>query len=141
MAKYHEVFEDHEELFINFISQIDSLRDLNVKILGCNRLKEICKVSKASDILKHMTNEDVIILLNEAIFEKLEAEQKNMIVEEYVARIYFDPEKDKLTLINPDFSTFSLLLLKYGAEKCLNLKTLIKELFSEEAQEDAENNN
>lgn len=140
MAKYHEVFDDHEKLFTDFIKQIDSLHGLNVKILGCNKLKEICKVSKATDILKHMTNEDIIILLNETIFEKLEDEQQMMIVEEYVARIYFDAEKDKLTLITPDFTTFSLFLSKYGAEKCLNLKTLIKELFSEEGSEAAENN-
>ncbi len=138
MSRYHEVFEDHEELFTSFIKQIDSLQDLNIKILGCNKLKEICKVSKASDILKHMTNEDIIILLNEEVFEKLEDEQKKIIVEEYVARIYFDAEKDKLTLIAPDFSTFSLLLLKYGAEKCLNLKTLIKEIFASDSETNPE---
>lgn len=140
MAKYHEVFDDHEKLFTDFIKQIDSLHGLNVKILGCNKLKEICKVSKATDILKHMTNEDIIILLNETIFEKLEDEQQLMVVEEYVARIYFDTEKDKLTLITPDVNTFSLLLRKYGYPEYERLNETIKALYSEEGSEAAENN-
>lgn len=140
MAKYHEVFDDHEKLFTDFIKQIDSLHGLNVKILGCNKLKEICKVSKATDILKHMTNEDIIILLNETIFEKLEDQQQLMVVEEYVARIYFDAEKDKLTLITPDVNTFSLLLRKYGYPEYERLNETIKALYSEEGSEAAENN-
>ena len=140
MAKYHEVFDDHEKLFTDFIKQIDSLHGLNVKILGCNKLKEICKVSKSTDILKHMANEDIIILLNETIFEKLEDEQQLMVVEEHVARIYFDTEKDKLTLITPDVNTFSLLLRKYGYPEYERLNETIKALYSEEGSEAAENN-
>jgi len=70
----------------------------------------------------------------------LEDEQKQMVVEGLVAQIYYDLEKGKISIIKPDFTTFSLLLDKYGAEKCLTLNTLIKEIFSSEAQTDAENN-
>jgi hypothetical protein len=140
MSKYHEVFEDHEQLFTDFINQIESLADLNVKILGCNKLKEICKVSKANDILHHMTNQDIIILLNETIFEQLEEEQKLMVVEEYVARIYYDMEKDKISLITPDVNTFSLLLRKYGYPEYERLNESIKALYNQEEEETAENN-
>lgn len=140
MSKYHEVFEDHKLLFTDFIEQIESLADLNVTILGFNKLKEICKVSKANDILNHMTNQDVIILLNENIFEQLEEEQKLMVVEEYVARIYYDMDKSKLTLITPDVNTFSLLLRKYGYPAYERLNESIKALYNQEEEETAENN-
>ena len=103
-------------------------------------LKEIGKVSKTSDLVKYKTSDDVVILLNEKIFEQLSDEQKQMVVEGLVAQIYYDLEKGKISIIKPDFTTFSLLLDKYGAEKCLTLNTLIKEIFSSEAQTDAENN-
>jgi hypothetical protein len=140
MAKFTEVFDDTQTLFTNFINQIDSLSEVNVKILGNNRLKEIGKVVKANDLLKHMTNEDVIILLNEKIFDNLQDEQKMMVVEELVARLYYDSEKDKLTIINPDVNTFSLLLRKYGYDKYEVLHETIKALFAQEAEEMAENN-
>ena len=139
MAKFNEVYEDTQELFSNFINQIDSLSEVSVKILGNDRLKEIGKVVKANDLLKHMTNEDAIVILNEKIFEQLEQEQKMMVVEELVARLYFDSEKGKLSIINPDVNTFSLLLRKYGYDKYEVLHESIKALFAQEAEEEAEN--
>lgn len=135
MAKFEEVFEDTQALFDNFTNQIDSLSEVNIKILSSERLKEIGKVVKANDLLKHMTNEDVIILLNERVFHQLEDEQKNMVVEELIARVYFDAEKSKITIINPDVNTFSLLLRKYGYEKYERLNESIKAIFSQEEEE------
>ena len=140
MAKFEEVFEDTQAMFSNFTKEIDNLTQVKIKILANNRLKEIGKVVKANDLLKHMTNEDVIILLNEQIFEQLEEEQKLMVVEELIARIYFDDEKDKLTIVSPDVNTFSLLLRKYGYDKYEVLHESIKALFSQEAEVEAENN-
>lgn len=140
MAKFEEVFEDTQALFTDFTNQIDNLREVNIKILAQNRLKEIGKVVKANDLVKHMTNEDVIILLNERVFEQLEDEQKLMVVEELIARVYFDAEKEKLTIINPDVNTFSLLLRKYGYDKYEVLHESIKALFAQEAEVEAENN-
>jgi hypothetical protein len=139
MAKFNEVYQDTQELFSNFINQIDSLSEISVKILSNDKQKEICKVFKANDLLKHMTNEDAVIIVNEKIFEQLEDEQKLMVVEEHVARLYFDAEKGKLSLINPDVNTFSLLLRKYGYDKYERLNESIKALVSQEAEVEAEN--
>jgi hypothetical protein len=140
MAKFEEVFQDTQVLFNNFIGQIENLNGVNIKILAQNRLKEIGKVVKANDLVKHMTNEHIIILLNEQIFEQLDEEQKLMVVEELIARIYFDDEKEKLSIVNPDVNTFSLLLRKYGYDKYEVLHESIKALFSQEAETEAENN-
>ena len=138
MAKFIEVFEDTQSMFTNFIGQIDSLSEISVKILGNDRQKEICKVLKAGDLLKHMTNEDVVIVINERIFEQLDDEQKLMVIEEHVARLYFDAEKGKLSIINPDVNTFSLLLRKYGYDKYERLIESVKALYAQEAEEEAE---
>ena len=140
MAKFEEVFEDTQALFDGFINQIDNLTEVNLKILAQNRLKEIGKVVKANDLVKHMTNEDIIILLNEQIFEQLEEEQKLMVVEELIAQVFYDVEKEKISIIKPDVNTFSLLLRKYGYPKYEVLHESIKALFSQEDQETAENN-
>ena len=140
MAKFEEVFQDTQGLFNNFIGQIENLNGVNIKILAQNRLKEIGKVVKANDLVKHMTNEHIIILLNEQIFEQLDEEQKLMVVEELIARIYFDDEKEKLSIVSPDVNTFSLLLRKYGYDKYEVLHESIKALFSQEAETEAENN-
>jgi hypothetical protein len=129
MAEYQEVFPDHQELFTNLIAGIDSLNSVNIKVLGNNELKQVTKTIKANDLLRHESANDVYIILNETIFEPLNEEQKAMVVEEAVAQIYFDVEKDKISIIKPDFTTFSGLLVKYGHQKCLDLQALIKLMY------------
>jgi len=138
MAKFEEVFEDTQELFTKFVDQIDNLREVNIKILANNQLKEIGKVIKANDLLRHMTNEDIVILLNESIFEKLDSSQKEMLIEELIAQIYFDAEKGKVVIVKPDVITFSLLLLKYGYDSYKTLHESIKALFAQAEEEAAE---
>lgn len=140
MANFDEVFEDTHALFTNFINGVDSLREVNIKILANNRLKEIGKVIKANDLLKHMTNEDIVIILNESVFEPLEDEQKNMVVEELIARIYFDIEAGSVKIIKPDVNTFSLLLRKYGYENYERLHESIQALFAQQAEEEVDVN-
>lgn len=140
MAKFEEVFPDFEALFSSHIDSIDNLNEVNIKILANNKLKEIGKVVKANDLLRHMTNEDIIILLNETIFEQLDKEQQQIVIEELVASIYFDAEKGSIQLIKPDLNTFSLLIRKYGYEKYEALHLSIKSLFSKEGADAAENN-
>jgi hypothetical protein len=139
MSKYNEVFEDTQQLFDNFVDTIDNLREVNIKILASNRLKEIGKVVKANDLLKHMTDEDIIILLNEEIFEQLPDDQKAMVIEELIAQIYFDAEKGKVVLVKPDVHTFSLLLRKYGYDSYERLHLSIRALFSQKDEQAAEN--
>lgn len=141
MAKFEEVFEDTQALFTNYVKDIENLRNVKIKVLANNRLKEITKVAKANDLLKFMTDEDVIVLINESVFENLDDEQKLMVVEEAVTRIYFDEEKEKekVVLSSPDINTFSLLLRKYGYAKYETLHETIKAVFAQKEEEEAEN--
>lgn len=141
MSKFHEVLPDTQESFDKFIGQIESLNDVSITVIGNNRLKEVVyKVTKASDLLKYRSNDDVIILLNEEIFEQLDDDLQKMIIEEAVAQIYYDDEKGKVTIIKPDVNTFSLFLRKYGYEKYEVLQESIKTLYAAKEQENAENN-
>jgi hypothetical protein len=140
MARFEEVFEDTQTMFDTFISQIDSLREVNIKIIAQNNLKEIGKVSKASDLNKHMHSYDIVILLNEAVFEALDEEQRLMVIEELIAQVYFDAEKEKVSIIKPDLTTFSLLLDKFGYDKYKRLRESIKAVLSQNEETQVENN-
>ncbi len=136
---FQEVFEDTQTLFTTFIDSIDSLREVQIKVLGNDRLKEIGKVVKANDLLKHLAGEDIVVLINERIFEQLEDEQKLMVIEQLIAPIHFDAENSRLTIVKPDVNTYSLLLRKFGYDKYDVLHETLKTLFSKENANDAEN--
>ena len=137
---YTDVSLDTQKIFNQLIDDASLERVVNIKFLGCPELKQIGKVVKANDLLKFMTDNDVIILINEVIFDKLEQDQKELVAQELIAYIGFDFEKGKLVITQPDVSTFSLLLKKVGSEKYLRIQEIIRLAFEQLKDKEAENN-
>lgn len=137
---YTDVSAETEKIFNRLIDQADLERVVNIKFLGCPELKQIGKVVKANDLLKFMTDNDVIILINEIIFDKLEQDQKELVAQELIAYIGFDFEKGKLVITQPDVNTFSLLLQKVGSEKYLKIQEIIRLAFEQLKDKESENN-
>ena len=137
---YTDVSLDTQKIINQLIDDASLERVVNIKFLGCPELKQIGKVVKANDLLKFMTDNDVIILINEVIFDKLEQDQKELVAQELIAYIGFDFEKGKLVITQPDVNTFSLLLKKVGSEKYLRIQEIIRLAFEQLKDKEAENN-
>jgi hypothetical protein len=134
MDKYYELFKDVEDLFLNAISAADLEHKVNIKVLGCKNQKEVTKVAKATPITKYLGNMvDVIITVNEAVFEQLNELHKQMVVDETLAEIGWDNDKDKLVISKPDFSTFTLILKKYSCDEMLAERDVVKAAYSQKA--------
>jgi hypothetical protein len=139
MAKFETPFEDTQELF-NKVIDSTGLGNYGVVItvLTNNTAKEIFKVTKANDLLKFRTGDDVIIVLNEKIFEKLTDEQKIIVVEEAVAYIAYDSENDKLLITKPDFIAHSGILRKHTFATIEVVRESVKTLYEAEKQTEEE---
>jgi hypothetical protein len=117
MAKYEEVYEDTKEL-VDAAFQKSNLHVLmNMRVLRVEKQKEVIKVAKAGDMVRFLNGIDVFMFIHEDLFDRLEAESKNILIEEAIARIKFDVEKEKLTIDKGDVHTPSLLLKKHGFNK------------------------
>lgn len=138
MAKYEEPFEDYAELFNQVISDAGLDHLMNITILANNKAKEIFKVSKANELLNFRTGDDVIIIFNQKIFEQLPDEQQRIIVEEAVAYISYDTEKDKVVITQPDFMAHSGILRKHGFETIEAVRESVKTLYQAEKETEDE---
>lgn len=138
MAKYEQPFEETTDLFNELIERAGMKDSVNITILTNNKAKDIFKVNKANELLKYRTGDDIIIVLNEKIFDQLTDEQRTIVAEESLAGIHYDMEKDKVVITKADVITFSGLLAKYGFDTWNVLKESIKTLYSAEAQEEDE---
>ena len=138
MAKYEEPFEDTQDLYNKLIIAADLSNYVKITILTNNRAKEIFKVNKANELLKYRTGDDIIIVINEKIFEELTPEQKKIVAEESLASISFDAENDKIIISKPDVVTFSGVLGKYTFETWNTLRESIKSLYDAEKQAEDE---
>jgi hypothetical protein len=139
MAKFEEVYEDTLSLFQKHIDQTSIPRMVKIKILSNDSIKkEFGKVSKASDIVKFMTDYDVVIQINEPIFDQLEDKQKEYIVRDLLAQIVYDMEKDKISIVSPDITTFSGVLRNFDIDTYLSIKeSIITLLEQKQIEEDS----
>lgn len=139
MSKFEEVFEDTLELFQKHINESSIPKFIKIKILSNNKIKkDFGLVNKSQDIVKYMTDYDIIIQVNEPIFDQLEDTQKEYVVNDLLAKIVYDMDKDKITIVNPDVSTFSGVLRKYGIDTYQSIKESIAVLLEQkQIEEDA----
>jgi len=139
MAKFEEVYEDTLSLFQKHIDQTSIPRMVKIKILSNDSIKkEFGKVSKVSDIVKFMTDYDVVIQINEPIFDQLEDKQKEYIVRDLLAQIVYDMEKDKISIVSPDITTFSGVLRNFDIDTYLSIKeSIITLLEQKQIEEDS----
>jgi hypothetical protein len=123
--KLDGVLKETEELFIKVLNETSIPKSIRFELISSDDMKEVGKVAKANEILKYMTDIDIIVILNENIFDKLVDNQKRMIIEELLAQVYWDSNTGKIKLIKPDVNTFSLLIKKYGIDFYLGVKDSI----------------
>ena len=135
MAKFDEPFEDTQALYDEKIKAVGLDEYINITVVVNNTAKELFKVNKANDLLKYRTGDDVLIVLNEKIFEQLTDAQKHIVVEDSLASIHFDTEKDRLVITKPDVIAYSGVLSKFTFETWNVVRESIKTLYAAEKAE------
>jgi hypothetical protein len=139
MAKFEEVFEDTLTLFNRHIEDSSIPRVVKIKILSNEGIKKgFGNVNKTQEFVKFMTDYDVIIQINEPIFDQLEDKQKEYVVKDLLGKIFYDVDKDKISILQHDITTFSGVLSKYDIDTYLSIKESIVTLLEQkQIQEDA----
>lgn len=138
MANYEQPFEDTQALFDEAINAADLARFVTIRVLTNNKAKDLFKVNKANDLVKYLSHDDVIVIINEGLFEGLTNDQKRIVVDEAIAYISYDMENDKLVITKPDFIAHSGVLRKYGFEALEVVRESVKTLAQAQRQTDDE---
>lgn len=97
-------------------------------------MKEVGTVSKASEIVKYTTKDDVVILINEEVFDligeneesEVQAALQQVVLENILTGIEYKDNTDSVSMVKPDFITYSGILKEFGAETMIRLFETIK---------------
>ena len=128
MAHFEDVYEETQSLFNAEIESSMIPRDIRIKIVSNDKLKMVKsfgEVKKQSELNKFIGGYDIIIVINDYVFDQLEPKQKQYIVKDLLGSIQYDMEKDKINIVKHDVSAFSGILLGY--EKPIDTYLGIKE--------------
>lgn len=138
MAKYEAPYDDTLDLYKALIEKAGLSNYINITVLADNKQKKIFTVKKCSELEKFKTNDDVNIIINQNLLDQLQPEQIQIVMEESLAGIHYNTEKDKLEITNPDVITYSGVLAKYGFENWNILRESIISLQQSEKQQEDE---
>ncbi len=138
MSKFVDVMEETQSIFDNVLMNTTIPHWVEFRLISNNNQKELYVVKKMSELFEVLTdNLNVVIVLNEEIFDKLEDEQKKLVFEEILTGIIVN-DNDKIYLEKPNFTTYSSMLQKHGDETMIRLKETILSLYEEKREKEIE---
>ena len=79
---------------------------IQLKVLGVNKQSQIFNVSKASGLVKYLGKLDdaVVITVYEEAFDRLDDKTRELLLDDALAQISFDAEKDRLIVTKPQIN-------------------------------------
>lgn len=129
-GKLLDLSTENQELIDEVLQEVNIPQWVIVKGLCNNKMKDVYRISKSSDVVEKISNGvNFILIINEEIFDELIDEQQKMLIHEAIAGITYDPDKDTIGYNTYDFATYSGILQKYGDSEVIKLKESVKSLF------------
>lgn len=135
MAKFSEVSDELQERFNEIRNKQTSLPNyVNIRLFNNPKQKGVYSLKKADDTLEYLNSIEFCIFVNEDLFDKLDDEARDIIIEEALAYVSFDQDKEVVSKATPDYTTFSGLQSKYD-KKLSRAKELVRTLIQQKADE------
>ena len=134
--KYSKTSEDVIETFTKIVNKKIGASSLKYSFVTNTKLKQVISLSKISDVNAFLYEKDILVQVNEDLYDKFDDTSVQILFEEEINKIHVKEETGKITLAKPDFQTFSGIIEKYGMEKVSTAKGI--ELLAIEQQADME---
>lgn len=125
--KFLDLKHDFDEDIVNHFSAFLMAADLNTKIrhvvLGDKTQRKLIKVEVSKPHVKHLTNIDLVIIVNHEVFELLEDDDKQILVHGALNGLHYDVEKDVLK--NSGSAIESNTAKKFGIDNIIRVNELV----------------
>lgn len=133
-----EEASEHVEKLFDLVRDSTTIPQwVEFKVLCNNKLKEVCKIQKATDVIETLTNFNFVVIINESIFDGLPEDLKKMTIENVLAGVCVS-ETDSLSIGKPDFVAHTGMLKKFGYDKITVMRESIESLFVAKKQKEDE---
>lgn len=136
MDNFYELSEDTTSKFFEIFNKKSFPLSVKFQFIGDEKQKELIKISIINPKFSFLLNKEILVSINEAIFDAFDEESVTILMEQEIDKIYINIETGKMKLIKTDLNTFSSLVNKYGVEKVARANK-VEELYKEQ-QKDAE---
>lgn len=114
--KLENASQDFERKFNSVLEKTTIPTHVEFALLSNDKMKEHYKILKANDVTNYLAEVDIVVIINERIFDMLDEELQNMLLDEMLSVVYVNMDNDKITINKFDVNTTKGFLNKYGIE-------------------------
>ena len=127
MAKLFKLTDEIENLIGKVASEFGLTNYVNIKCFGIGKQKQVIKVKKASPTEEGMGNstECVIVIVAEDVLVRLNEDQQELLVRDALSQVFYDSEKDKIIVIQPEVAVTLGGWQKWGEKLIATQETAI----------------
>lgn len=125
MAKLFKLTDETLNLINKVATEFGLTSYVNIKCFGIGKQKQVIKVKKASPTEEGMGNSTdcVIVIVAEDVLLRLTDEQQELLVRDALSQVFYDNEKDKILVIQPEVCITLGGWQKWG-EKLINTQEM-----------------
>lgn len=127
MERYYDLGSDTIEKINELSSKfVSSPVKIDVMYVGDNKLKKLIKVAKVRDDLQHITKKQILITINESLWDSISHEDEviEILVREELNAIQVNNETGKIKMGKPTFNSSNSIIDKYSFEAVRRAKEL-----------------
>lgn len=139
MSKFYKLSDDSIKSFNDVFSKKIFPVSVGFQFLGCEKQKNLIKISKLPDQYAFLLEKELLVLINEDLMSVFDDESIFILIEQEIDKISIDIDTGKIKMVKPDLTTFSSLITKYGIEKIARANK-VEELYNKQ-KEDLEQEN
>lgn len=119
--------------FFNEINKTQYTEAVKFEFISDSEAKELITIKKISDTYKFLLERDILVIINEDLFDKFDEINKKLLIEEEISKIQVNYETDKIKIGKADFITNIRTITKYGIETIARAKNIEIETISQMA--------
>jgi len=133
MAKedFHDLAEYIQEYFENMEQNLSLPIDLKYAYQGHDKQKTLITIKKIPDNYSMIIDADLIVTFNEDFFDAFDDISKNVLIDQELAKVEFNSEKNTLKIAKADLVTSSSIIKKYSL-KSVERANQIKDLYNDQ---------
>lgn len=133
MSKYFTL-EDYQDDIVAvidaYITRVGLSNKMRYKVIGDVKSKKPVNVVMAQPYVKFDTGIDVYILVNHLILEKLDLEDRVIVIDDELSSLHFDEKSDKVKK-DKNRNLAPLVTKKYGIDKMLRSQQLCEDIYNQ----------
>lgn len=100
MAKFGKVTEETQELVDKISNETGLIQFIDIEAVSVPKSKKVIDIKRCPPLGEHVAgkSEVVCVIVYEKAFERLDPEQQELLMRDAFNMVYFDTEKDKITI-------------------------------------------